>query len=154
MTHPDLSPPARWSDVSSPEALVSAVYDVLSGRANEPRDWGRFRTLYAPGALLVPVRVAPDGSAVPDVCTVDRFIETRTVYLSAADFYETGTSYEEQRFGPVASVISGYESRRDPGEPPFAVGTNCIHCYFDGVRWWTTHVTWQSLVAPAAETKV
>src|SRR5512139_5410 len=34
------------ADVASPEAIITAVYDVISGDAGVARDWDRFRTLF------------------------------------------------------------------------------------------------------------
>ncbi|MGH7712411.1 MAG: hypothetical protein ACREOG_14065, partial [Gemmatimonadaceae bacterium] len=36
-------PSARPEDVASPEAIVKAVYDVISGPAGQKRDWDRMR---------------------------------------------------------------------------------------------------------------
>ena len=40
------------SDVASPEAIVQAVYSVISGPVGAPRDWPRLRSLMAPGSDL------------------------------------------------------------------------------------------------------
>lgn len=37
-------------DAASPAALANALYEVISGPADEPRDWDRFRDLFLPGA--------------------------------------------------------------------------------------------------------
>ena len=47
----DTTPPrANPADVASPDAIIAALYDVISGPAGQPRDWNRFRSLFAPGA--------------------------------------------------------------------------------------------------------
>ena len=51
--------PADPEDVASVDAIVAAVYDVISGPAGEARDWDRFRSLFLPGARLIPVGVQP-----------------------------------------------------------------------------------------------
>ena len=43
----DQRPVARPADVASPEAIVKAVYEVLSGRADEALTGNRWRPLYA-----------------------------------------------------------------------------------------------------------
>ena len=49
-TSPTPRPPAADpADVSSIDAIVAALYDVISGPAGEKRDWARFRSLFAPG---------------------------------------------------------------------------------------------------------
>src|SRR5215212_2786942 len=50
------SPPAASpADVSSMDAIIAAIYDVLSGPAGKKRDWDRFRSLFVPGARLIPI---------------------------------------------------------------------------------------------------
>ena len=36
------------SDVSSPDAIISALYGVISGAPGAPRDWDRFKYLFKP----------------------------------------------------------------------------------------------------------
>src|SRR2546422_6579302 len=45
------------SDVASPDAIIAAAYDVISGPAGQKRDWNRMRSLFYPGARLI--RTAP-----------------------------------------------------------------------------------------------
>ena len=37
---------ARPADVHSIEAILSAIYDVISGPEGHPRDWDRMRSLF------------------------------------------------------------------------------------------------------------
>ena len=39
-------PTANPADVSSVDAIIAAIYDVVSGPAGEDRDWSRFRSLF------------------------------------------------------------------------------------------------------------
>ena len=41
-------------DVSSEAAIISALYEVISGEPGEPRDWERFKYLFAKDAFLIP----------------------------------------------------------------------------------------------------
>ena len=63
----------RAADTASPEAIVAALYDVISGPAGQARDWDRFRGLFAIGARLLPAAPRTDGSAPaalsPDIRT-------------------------------------------------------------------------------------
>ena len=52
------TPEARGDDVASIDAIVAAVYDVISGPAGQKRDWDRMRSLFVPGARLIPVAQA------------------------------------------------------------------------------------------------
>ena len=138
---------ARSADVASPEAIVKAVYEVLSGRAGEARDWDRWRTLYAPNARLVPIEKDAEGTTAPRVLSPDEYIESRRPLLAANDFYEWETGREELRSGGVAHVWSIYEAARTPGGEPIRRGANSIQLWNDGSRWWILSVTWDAVNA-------
>ncbi len=142
-------PGARPADVASPEAIVKAVYDVLSGRADEPRDWDRWRALYAPDARLIPIERDSDGTPTPRVLAPEEYIESRTPFLAAGDFYEWETGRQELRSGSVAHVWSIYEAARTPGVEPIRSGANSIQLWNDGSRWWILSVVWDAVNAAA-----
>ena len=47
-------PTADPADVSSVDAIIAAIYDVVSGPAGEERGWNRFRSLFDSEARLIP----------------------------------------------------------------------------------------------------
>ena len=49
------SPPTDPDDVASVDAIIDALYAVISGPAGEQRDWDRFRSLMLPEARLIPL---------------------------------------------------------------------------------------------------
>ena len=51
---------ARPDDVASMEAILAALYDVISGPAGQARDWDRMRAMFFPGARLIPAVYRPD----------------------------------------------------------------------------------------------
>ena len=54
---------ARPDDVASTDAIIAALYEVISGEAGEARDWTRFHGLFLPGAIMGGAGRAPDGGA-------------------------------------------------------------------------------------------
>ena len=142
-----VTPAAARKDVASPQSIIDAVYEILSGRAGEPRDWDRWRTLYIPDARLIPVESNGDGVVVPRVLDPGEYIESRTAMLDADDFFEWETEHEELRFGSVAHVWSFYEAARNPGGEPIRRGANSIQLWHDGTRWWIVSVLWDALSA-------
>src|SRR5205823_6522022 len=48
------APAANPADVNSIDSIIAAVYDVISGPAGKKRDWDRMRSLFVPGARLIP----------------------------------------------------------------------------------------------------
>lgn len=133
-------PEAAPSDVESIDAIVLALYDVISGPAGEERDWDRFRSLFWPGAVLLPN--FPEEGDGPAPMTVEEFVETSREYTREQGFFETELARTVQRYGPVANVFSTYESRNEREEEPFVRGINSIQLVHDGERWWVAHVAW------------
>lgn len=130
------------SDVSTIAAIIHASYDVISGPARAPRDWERFRSLYAPGARLMPV-VSGDNPHVR-ILTPEDYIRRVEPTFANESFYERETSREEKTIGRFAHVLSHYESVRSPEEPPFEHGTNSIQLFWDDRRWWIVSVMWNT----------
>jgi hypothetical protein len=137
-----LAPSGRAADTDSIESTVRALYDSISGPAGA-RDWARFRSLFAAGARLVPMRVTPEGTA-PTVLTVDEYVTRAGANFEKAPFYESEISRRIDSFGGMAHVFSTYESRRGPGQKPFARGINSIQLVLDGKAWRIMTVLWDA----------
>jgi hypothetical protein len=133
---------ARPADVETPETIVAALYDVISGPAGQARDWDRFRHLFAPGARLMPVAPRKDGSA-PAALSPDDYVErTREAFLKNG-FFEKEVARKAEAFGNVAHVFSTYETRRAAGDAkPMARGINSIQLMKHAGRWWILTVAW------------
>ena len=144
-THDEL--PARPEDVSTPEAIINAVYELISGNAGEPRDWSRLKTLYFPDARLIPFEAAPDGKAVPNVMTIDQFIETRSRFFETESFFEWETDSSMYVRGSMAHVWSSYEAGRTLHGPLIRRGVNSIQRWNDGSRWWILTAAWDAVDA-------
>jgi hypothetical protein len=134
-------------DVESIDAVIAAAYDVISGPAGRKRDWDRERSLFYPGARLVPTAVEPgrtDVDLAPLVLDVEGYIERVEPLFEKEGFYETEVARRVEQFGRIAHVWSTYESRRDPSDPkPFIRGINSIQLFNDGTRWWILSIYWQ-----------
>jgi hypothetical protein len=136
---------ARPEDVGSMEAVVAAVYDVISGPAGQPRDWNRMRSLFAPGARLIPTVYRPDSAPSLRVWDVEQYITTVGPRLEASGFFEKEVAHRVERFGGVAQVFSTYESRHAAADPaPFARGINSFQLWYDGKRWWIVTIYWEA----------
>ncbi|HUP20570.1 MAG TPA: hypothetical protein VM778_11525 [Gemmatimonadota bacterium] len=135
------APAADPADVESIDAIVAAVYESISGPAGE-RDWPRFRTLFAPGALLVPAAPRSDGSAPLRALGVEQYVQAAGAFFRENPFYEVESGRTLERFGNVANAMSAYESRRAPEEEPFTRGINTITLVHDGQRWWLVSIAW------------
>jgi hypothetical protein len=132
-------------DVQSIDAIVAAVYDVISGEAGEERDWNRFRALFAEGATLSAVVRAPDGDLRRVIMTPDSYVERSGAQLERNGFFETEIGRVTERFGSIAHAFSTYESRRTASDPePFMRGINSFQLMHDGDRWWVVSIFWQA----------
>ncbi len=76
-------PAANPADVDSIDAILAAVYDVISGPAGKKRDWDRMRSLFLPGARLIPTGPRPTGGYGSRVLTVDEYIARASGFFSA-----------------------------------------------------------------------
>jgi len=156
---PQAPPAAKPEDVASPDAILAEVYAVISGPAGQKRDWDRFRSLFIPGARLIPTApkrgeitpndksaaaAAPPKDFAAIVMTPDEFAARGEEYFAKNSFYEKESARRAERYGNIMQVFSTYESRRDPKDPePFARGINSFQLFFDGSRWWVVTIYWQ-----------
>ncbi len=140
---PPAIPTAASADVATPEAIVAALYDVISGDAGVARDWDRFRALFHPTARLMPIGGAGAGPATLTLLTPDEYIARAEPFLLRG-FHEREIARRFERFGHMAHVFSTYDSRRAASDPePFARGINSIQLFHDGSRWWIFSIYWQ-----------
>lgn len=138
-----VSPEARAEDVQSMDAIVKALYGVISGPAG-PRDWNRFEALFTPDARLTVTGKNPEGIAFYRSFTTKGYEERTTPIFQREGFFENEIHNVVEQFGHVAQVWSTYESRHEKGGPPFARGINSIQLLNDGKRWWVVSVLWDS----------
>ena len=133
------------ADVASPEAIVEALYDVISGDRGVARDWDRFRTLFHPAAKLMPTATMPEGQGVIRPLTPQDYIDRAGPGLVREGFHEREIARRVDRFGRIAHVFSTYEGRRAATDAdPFLRGINSIQLFDDGTRWWIVSVYWQA----------
>jgi hypothetical protein len=147
---PAQPPAARTQDVASIDAILAALYEVISGPAGAARDWARFRALFLSGARLIPTAREAEGRLSAHVLDVDGFINRVTEIFATQSFYERAVANRVEQFGQIAQVFSTYEARRDPADTePFVRGINSIQLMHDGRRWWVVTIFWQAEDAAA-----
>jgi hypothetical protein len=145
-------PQPRTSDVDSIDHILAALYDVISGPAGQQRDWNRFRSLFVPGARLIPIHVTP-GSPDPktqpatDVyfLSVEDYVARASARMESEGFFERGIRNQIDQFGSLVSVFSTYESRHALADSkPFSRGINSIQLLKDGGRYWVIDIAWDA----------
>lgn len=140
------TPPA--AETASPEAIVRALYGVISGPAGG-RDWAHLRGLMAPGAQFIVARTPKGQPAAARYLSVEDYVNLAGKNMASEGFYEHGVIGPVWRYGHIATVTSPYESRHAPGEKPFARGINHYQLINDGARWWIVSIYWEG-ESPAA----
>ena len=134
------------ADVASVDAILKALYDVISGAAGQKRDWNRMRSLFVPHARLMPAVQRPTGGAGVAVLSVDDYVTRAGPGLETNGFFEREIHRTVEQYGNILHAFSTYESRRtaDLNEKPFARGINSIQLLKDGDRWWVVSIFWDS----------
>jgi hypothetical protein len=146
-TSTQAAPAPRAEDVASSDAIVAALYQVISGDEGVPRDWDRFRSLFHPSGRLVAIGGPAEGPAVVRTLTPDDYI-TRSGPLLLQGFHEREIARRVEHFGGMTHVFSTYDARRATADAaPFLRGVNSIQLFDDGQRWWIVSVYWQSETA-------
>jgi len=137
--------PANPKDVASQDAILTALYDVISGPAGQKRDWDRFRSLFVDGARLIPTGRAQNGAARIRTMTPDEYAASSGASLERNGFFEREVARTGETFGNVTHAFSTYESRHTAAdEKPFARGINSIQLFNDGTRWWVVTIYWDA----------
>ena len=134
---------ANPKDVENVDAIVAAIYDVISGPPGE-RNWGRFRSLFVPEGRLTAVRVSKEGNVSYAMMSVGDYASHAGAYFKDHGFYESEISRKTEQFGHMAHVYSTYASRDSKGAAPFQRGINSIELLNDGKRWWCVSIYWDA----------
>ena len=135
---------ANPDDVASVDAIITALYDVISGPIGKQRNWARFRSLMKPSARLMPVFTNRDGVAQSFTWTLDEYVERVDSSFKANGFFEVERARKTERYGNLVHAFSTYESRHKAEDPePFSRGINSIQVIYEQGRWWIVNIAWQ-----------
>ncbi|WP_224996011.1 hypothetical protein [Cesiribacter sp. SM1] len=134
---------ARPQDVESVDALITALYEVISGPAGE-RDWDRFTSLFKPNARMSAISPNKSGQRVYVSMTPEEYKAKNGPYFSKNGFWEEELGRQETRFGEVVSVMSSYQYRLEPNGEPAQRGVNSLQLVYDQGRWWIANVIWNT----------
>jgi len=146
------APAANPADVATLDAIITEVYAVISGPAGQKRDWGRFRSLFLPGARLVPTRPCTTGGNSASVWTPAEYAARAGANLEKNGFFEREIARHADTYGDIAQVFTTYESRHLATDPqPFARGINSMQFFNDGTRWWVVTIFWDAEHKPTPD---
>ena len=136
---------ANPADVASIDAIMKAVYEVISGDAGVKRDWDRFRSLFHKDARLIPTGKNPQtGVTGARVLSPEDYIARSGPFLETNGFHEREIARKVDHWGQIAQVFSSYESiHKKDDKTPFMRGINSFQLLNDGKRWWVVTIYWQ-----------
>ncbi len=137
---------ANPADVASIDAIMKAVYDVISGEAGEKRDWDRFRTLFHKDARLIPSGKNPTtGIVSARSLSPEDYIKGNAPFFEKNGFFEKEIARKTDVYGNVAQVFSTYAAYKTAADKePFMRGINSFQLLNDGTRWWVLTIYWQA----------
>jgi hypothetical protein len=108
---------AAPKDVASVDAIIAALYDANTVMVDQKRDGDRCRSLFVPGARLMPTFGPPNGKAVINIQTVDDYVRMASGGPPRHGFSEREIARTSQAFGNIMQVFSTYETHRDSTGP-------------------------------------
>lgn len=137
----------RPADVASVDALITALYAVISGPPGQARDWDRMRSLFHPSARMEPIVPRPGGRFETIVLAPDDYVRRSGEMLTRHGFTERELTRRVERFGNLVHVWSTYEGQFTSADAPTKDpirGINSIQLAHDGARWWILNITWEA----------
>ena len=137
------TPPAKDADVATIDGLMAALYDVISGPQGQARDWNRMRSLFVPGARMMPVGGKSKDAIGIRLMTVNDYVASSGPLLMEKGFHEKELARRTEQFGNIAHVFSTYEATIDADKHTMR-GINTLQLMNDGKRWWIVSLMWQA----------
>lgn len=129
------------ADVASEDAIIAALYDVISGPAGVERDWDRFRNLFKPETRLIPTRKSAEGNATLQALTPEEYVALFSSRIPTG-FFERELHRVSEKYGTISHAFSTYETREKPDGPVTNRGINSIQLFNDGKRYFVVSIFW------------
>lgn len=133
----------RVQDVQSVDALIAALYDVISGAPGTPRDWERFKNLFIADARLMPTNKDAAGNIGYRSLTPDDYITLFSSRINTG-FYERELHRVTEAYGAIVHVFSTYETREKVDGPVTNRGINSIQLLHTQGRYYIMNITWSA----------
>lgn len=132
-------------DVSSADAIVKALYDVISGPSTKARDWNRFRFLFGKDAHMMTAVPHKDSGTIIRTITPEQYIQRNGSRLQEIGFVEKELHRITETHGAVTHMFSTYQSDLTVnGNPQQMRGINSIQLFNDGKRFYVVSIFWDS----------
>lgn len=130
-------------DVRSADAIVKALYDVISGPSSKARDWDRFRFLFGKDAHMMTAVPHKDSGTIIRTITPEQYIERNGKRLQEIGFVEKELYRITETHGAITHMFSTYQSDFTVnGNAQQTRGINSIQLFNDGKRFYVVSVFW------------
>ncbi len=129
------------NDTKTIESTIAALYEVISGGPDVPRDWDRFKNLFKPEGRLIPTRKDDQGNLVIRALTPDEYVALFTSRIPTG-FFERELNRKVEEYGTVVHVFSTYETRDKKEGPATNRGINSIQLFKDKDRYYIVTIFW------------
>lgn len=136
------SPAANPKDVESIDAIIKAMYSVISGPAGE-RNWSRFHSLFLPEATMGAAVSTPQGGVRYRSFIPAEYQQNNQPFFLQSGFFEEELGRKVSAYGNLASVQSAYQSRFQQNGKVTDRGINYITLIKAKGRWWIASLHWQ-----------
>jgi hypothetical protein len=136
-----LTPAARPGDVISPEALLAALHDSVSGPPG-PVDWNRFRSLFLPAARLGSSRTDAQGVTHITTSSVEELITSGAAEREKMPWYEVILVKHIEKFDNIAVAYYSHDDRPAREGNAIQRSVNICEMLYDGKRWWIHSASW------------
>lgn len=130
-------------DVQSIDAIVKAVYDVISGEAG-PRNWERFHSLFLPEAKMGTIVPRPNGQVGLVTMSPSEYQKNNAPFFMGSGFYEQELGRNAMDYGNIVTVQSAYQFRFTEEGPVQMRGVNFFTLVKSNGRWWVQNLIWES----------
>lgn len=128
-------------DVKTEDAIIIALYEVISGEPNAPRDWDRFRFLFKPEGRLIPTRKIDNGDLVIKALTAEEYVQLFQSRIPTG-FFERELSRKSESYGTMTHAFSTYETKEKKDGPVTNRGINSIQLFKDKDRYYIVTIFW------------
>lgn len=134
---------ATTAEVSSIDAIIKTLYEVISGPAGQRRNWNKFRSLFRPEARLNAVGKDLNGKAKLTTMTQEDYIRNVGPMFDEKGFFEKEIGRSQEKYGNMVHVFSAYETRFTAANGKVeARGINSIQLVQKDGRFWILNIMW------------
>ncbi|WKK76961.1 hypothetical protein QYS49_06895 [Marivirga salinae] len=131
-------------DVQSIESIMTALTEVISGSADEERDWERFKYLFSENAKLIPTQKSESGDVAYNYWTPQEYVDMYKKNRGGTAFYEQELYRITESFGNIAHCFSTYAVRTEENGAIERRGINSIQLLKAKDRWYIMNVFWSN----------